>query len=304
MISMANQVPKVIRQFALCIKSRMKIVIMAYSWLAIVGLVITFRGLPPPLLILKLFFAVTGVAFGMYLWNDVCDFKQDIVSKEIMDQSASSRPLARGLVSKRRMGIFSALLVALGLTASALINLEVLLIQLAFIVVYVIYSTEPIRLKRIFLMKQVTVAIGGAIACLSAGLAVGIITIQLLYLTGLYVLFLVGVNPLADLKDIESDRAGGVKTVPLVWGPGFTIRLALVTFTAAAVSTWIGFFGLGFNVALPILGTIVLLAWFYFMFPLLGHLSDLEYVVKITYSRGMPLFYILQIAVLVGSLHL
>ncbi len=304
MNTLTNQLTKVIRQFALCVKSRMTIVIMAYSWLSMVGLVITFRGIPPPILLLKLFFAVTGVALGMYLWNDICDFKQDIVSKDIMDQSASSRPLAKGLVSKRRMGVFSALLVAMGLTASALINLEVLLIQLAFLVVYVIYSTEPFRLKRIFLWKQATVAIGGAIACLSAGLAVGFISIQLLYLTGLYVLFLVGVNPLADLKDIESDRVGGVKTIPIVWGPGATLRLALVTFTAAAVSTWIGFFGLGFNVALPIIGSIVLLAWFYVMYPLLSHLSDLDYVVKITYSRGMPLFYILQIAVLVGSLPL
>jgi len=141
-------------------------------------------------------------------------------------------------------------------------------------------------------------------ACLSAGLAAGFISVQLLYLTGLYVLFIVGVNPLADLKDIESDRAGGVKTVPIVWGPGATIRLALATFTAAAATTWIGFYGLGFNIALPIIGTIVCIAFVYVMYPLLGHLSDLEYIVDRLYSRGLPLFFILQIAVLVGSLPL
>jgi len=282
----------------------MTAVLMAYSWLSIVGLFVTFRGIPPTILLLKLFLAVTGTAMGMYLWNDVCDFKQDMVGKEMMDQSPLGRPLVRGLVSKRRMEVFSALLVVLGLSASALINMEVLLIQLAFLVVYVIYSTEPFRLKRIFLWKQVTVSIGGAIACLSAGLAVGIISIQLLYLTGLYVLFLMGVNPLGDLRDMESDRAGGVKTVPIVWGPGATIRLALATFTASAATTWIGFFGLGFNVALPIIGTIVFLAFVYVVYPLLGHLSDLEYVVDRLYSRGLPLFFILHIAVLVGSLPL
>jgi len=295
-------VPLVLKQFALCAKSRMKTVLVSYVWLSSVGLFVTFRGFPPSILFLKLFCAWIGMALGMYLWNDVCDFKQDAVSLELVDQSASVRPLVRGLVSKRRMGVFSALLVILGLTASALINIEVLMIQLVFLVVYIIYSTEPIRLKRIFLMKQVTVAIGGAISCLSAGLAAGIISIQLLYLTGLYVLFIVGVNPLADIKDLESDRAGGVKTVPIVWGPGLTIRLALATFTAAAATTWIGFYGLGFNIALPIIGTIVLIAWTYVMYPLLSHLSDLEYVVKITYSRGMPLFFILQIAVLLGSI--
>jgi len=304
MVNLANQVSKVIRQFAFCVKSRMKVVIMIYSWLSIVGLCIVFRGLPPIMLAVKLFCAMTGMALGMYLWNDVCDLKQDMIGKEIVDQSSSGRPLVRWLVSKRRMEVFSALLVALGLTASALINIEVLLIQFAFLVIYVIYSTEPIRLKRFFLLKQVTVAIGGAIACLSAGLAAGIITIQLLYLAGLYVLLVVGANPLGDLKDMESDRAVGVKTVPIVWGPGTTIRLALATFTASAATTWIGFYGLGFNIALPIIGTIVFITFSYVMYPLLGHLSDYEYMVNRIYSRALPLFFILQIAVLVGSLPL
>ncbi|MBA7628114.1 1,4-dihydroxy-2-naphthoate octaprenyltransferase [subsurface metagenome] len=294
----------VLRQFLLCVKSRMKDVLISYAWLSVIGLFITFRGTPPPVLLLKVFCAVTGMAFGMYLWNDVCDFKQDMVGKDMGYQSPSGRPLARGLVSKRRMKVFSALLVVLGLMASALINLDVLLIQIAFFIIYMIYSTEPMRLKRFFLWKQVTVAAGGAIACLSAGLAAGIISIQLLYLTGLYVLFIVGAHPLSDIRDIESDRAGGIKTIPVVWGPEFTIRLALTTFTAAAATTWIGFYGLGFNVALPIIGTIVFVAFVYVVYPLLSHLSDLEYMVERLYSRGMPLFFILQIAVLVGSLPL
>jgi len=293
-------VPLALRQFAICVKSR-KEAIMIYSWLSIIGLCITFRGFPPPILFLKLFFAMTGTALGMYFWNDVCDFKQDMASRE-SEFAASSRPFGKGLVSRRRMEIFSALMVALGLISSFLINLEVLLIQFAFLVLFFIYSAEPIRLKKIFLMKQVTVTIGGAIACLSAGLAAGNITVHLLYLTGLYVLLTLGINPLGDIKDIDSDRAGGVKTIPIVWGPMFTIRLALATFTAAAVSTWIGFYSLGFNIALPLLGTTVLAALAYVMYPLMGHLDDNEYMVKVIYTRGLPLFFVLHLAVLVGSL--
>jgi len=280
---------------------------MIYSWLSVIGLCIVYRGIPPPILATKLFFAMTGMALGMYLWNDVCDYEQDIYGEGIEDFAPSGRPLGRGLVSKRRLGVFSVLLVVLGLTASALINLEVLLIQLVFLFVYVVYSTEPIRLKRIFLMKQVTVAIGGAIACLSAGLAAGIITIQLLYLTGLFFLLIAGSHALVDLRDIDSDRMDGIKTIPIVWGPRFTIRLALTTFTAAAATTWLGFYGLGFNIALPIIGTITLIAFFYMMYPLLGNLSDYEYreySVKKLYTRGLPLYFVLQIAVLLGSLPL
>lgn len=282
----------------------MKIVIMIYSWLSIIGLCIVYRGFPPIILAVKVFLAMTGTALGMYLWNDVCDFKQDISgdAKRIEGFSPSARPLGRGLVSKRRMEVFSALLVALGLTASALINLEVLLIQFAFLVLFFFYSAEPIRLKKFFLMKQVTVTIGGAIACISAGLAAGTITIHLLYLTGLYVLFAIGVNPIGDLRDIDSDRASGIKTMATVWGPSFTIRLSLATFTAAAATTWIGFYGLGFNIALPIIGTIVCAAFAYVMYPLLSRLSDYEYMVKRIYTRGLPLFFLLQLTVLLGSL--
>jgi len=276
-------------------------VILVYSWLSVVGLFIVFKGIPPLILLLKVFCAMTGTGIGMYFWNDICDYKQDI-SSSAKEFAPSSRPIGMGLVSKRRMEIFSVLMVALGLTSAALINIEVLLIQSAFLFIFFIYSAEPIRLKRIFLMKQVIVTIGGAMAGLTAGLAAGSITVQLIYLIGLYMLFTMGVNPILDIKDIESDIVGGVKTIPIVLGPGFTLRLALATFTASALSTWVGFYGFGFNIALPILGTIVLAAFMYVMYPLLGHLEDHEYMTKIIITRGYPLYFVLQIAVLVGSL--
>ena len=300
-MNVTNQLSVSIRQFALCVKSR-KEIIMTYTWISVIGLFITFRGIPPPILLLKLFFAMTGTALGVYLYNDLCDLEEDMMRTKIVDLTPASRPLGRGLISKKKMGVFSALLMILGLTSSALINKEVLLIQLGFLLLGLLYSTKPIRLKRIFLMKQVITVIGGAIAGLSAGLAAGTITVQLLYLTGLYVLFTAGGGPLYDLKDMESDRIGNVKTIPLVWGPGFTIRLALATFIASAVTTWIGFYGLGFNIVLPILGTVVLVSLVYVVYPILGRLMEPEYLLKTLYSRVVPLIFLLQFTVLLGSL--
>jgi len=298
---LTNQFPKAIRQFAICVKSR-KEVIMVYSWLSVIGLFITCRGLPPPILLLKLFCAMTGTALSVYFYNDICDLEEDIARGKIGNLTPASRPLGRGLVSKRSMLVFSVLMATLGLTASALINSKLLLAQLIFLALGFVYSTEPIRLKRFFLTKQIITVTGGAIACLSAGLAAGTITVQLLYLTGLYVLLSAGVSPLIDIKDMESDLIGNVKTIPIMWGPKFTIRLALATFTASAATTWIGFYGLGFNMALPILGTIVLVAMVYVVYPLLGSLVDNEYVLKTIYGRVIPLFFILQFIVLLGSL--
>ena len=275
---------------------------MVYSWFSVISLFITCREFPPPILLFKLFCAMTGTSFGVYFYNDICDIEEDLARGKILDFTPASRPLSRGLISKRRLGAFSVLMVTLGLTASYLINSKVLLAQLMFLALGIVYSTKPIRLKRFFLMKQVTIAIGGAIACLSAGLAVGIITVQLLYLTGLIVLFVAGFSPFLDINDMESDRIGMIKTIPIVWGPGFTIRLALATFTASAATTWIGFFGLGFNIVLPILGTVVLVAMAYVIYPLLGNLEDYEHMLKAIYGRVLPLFILLQFTVLLGSL--
>ncbi len=301
MISLANQSPNVIRQFALCVKSR-KEVMMVYSWLSVIGLFIAYRGLPPPILLLKVFLAMTGTALGVYFYNDICDLDDDTTRSKMGDLTPASRPLGRGLVSKRRMVIFSALMATLGMTASALVNSKLLFAQLIFLALGFVYSTKPIRLKRFFLTKQIITVLGGAIACLSAGLAAGTITVQLLYLTGLYVLFSAGVSPLIDIKDMESDRISGIKTVPIVWGSGLTIRLALATFTASAATTWIGFYGLGFNIVLPILGTLVLVSLVYVVYPLLGGLIDNEYILKTIYGRVIPLFFVLQFIVLLGSL--
>jgi len=298
---LVNQFNKIIKQFILCLKSR-KQVIMVYSWFSVISLFITCREFPPPILLFKLFCAMTGTSFGVYFYNDICDIEEDLARGKILDFTPASRPLSRGLISKRRLGAFSVLMVTLGLTASSLINSKVLLAQLMFLALGIVYSTKPIRLKRFFLMKQVTIAIGGAIACLSAGLAVGIITVQLLYLTGLIVLFVAGFSPFLDINDMESDRIGMIKTIPIVWGPGFTIRLALATFTASAATTWIGFFGLGFNIVLPILGTVVLVAMAYVIYPLLGNLEDYEHMLKAIYGRVLPLFILLQFTVLLGSL--
>ncbi|GAH05170.1 unnamed protein product, partial [marine sediment metagenome] len=102
---------------------------MVYSWLSVIGLFITFRGFPPLILLLKLFCAMTGTSLGVYFYNDICDLEEDLARGKVLDLTPASRPLGRGLISKRRMKVFSALMAALGLAASALINSKVLIAQ-------------------------------------------------------------------------------------------------------------------------------------------------------------------------------
>lgn len=275
---------------------------MIYSWLSVIGLFIACRGIPPLILILKLFGAMSGTALGVYFYNDICDLDDDIVSGALGNSAPSSRPLGQGMISNRRMMIFSAIVSTFGLLLAALINLQVLLLQIAFLILGIFYSTEPIRLKKRFLFKQVTIAVGGVIACLSAGMAIGSISGYLLYLTIIYVVIVFGINPLVDLRDMSGDRATGIKTIPVVWGPEFTIKLSLATFVAMIISFIVGFYRIGFNLALPILGTTIITAWAYVVYPLLGRWMDYEFTEKVVYEKGIILYFFLQICILIGSL--
>ena len=91
MINLTNQLTKIIRQFILCVKSR-KETIMVYSCLSVIGLFITFRGIPPLILLLKVFLAMTGTSLGVYLYNDICDLEDDLARGKILDLAPSSRP--------------------------------------------------------------------------------------------------------------------------------------------------------------------------------------------------------------------
>jgi len=185
---------KVVRQFALCVKSRAEAVII-YSWLSVNGLFIVCRGFPPPILLLKVFFAMTGTALGAYFFNDLCDFEDDMLGRELGASAPSNRPLGSGLVSKKIMWVFVVTMVASGLIVGALVNIRVFLLQVISLILNVLYSAEPIRLKKRFLFKQLTIALGGVIACLTAGMAVGVVTGHLSYLMILYVAVVFGVNP-------------------------------------------------------------------------------------------------------------
>lgn len=142
------------------------------------------------------------------------------------------------------------------------------------------------------------------IACISAGVSAGAITGQLLYLVFIYVVLIFGAGPLVDLRDMKGDSVTGVKTIPVVWGPEFTVKLALTAFITMTVAGFVGFCWLGFNVILPIVGTAVLLAWTYVTYPLLTHWNDNEFVEKAVHKRGLPLYFILQIIVALGSIRI
>jgi len=70
-----------------------------------------------------------------------------------------------------------------------------------------------------------------------------------------------------DLGDVEGDGREGRKTLPVVWGPEYNIRLAIAIMFAILVSGIVGYLQFGFNVAFPILVGVISISCVYVLYP-------------------------------------
>lgn len=292
-----------ITSYASCVKSR-KEVVFIYTWPAVLCMLIASRGIPPLFEVLKLILAVTFVGYSVYFYNDIKDLEDDLKIKELGSPAQSRRPLGSGKISKsmlKKFAIFSAII---GVLVAFAINMQVFILQLAFIVLGLLYSTNPIRLKKRFLMKQLTIMAGLMIVHLSGSLTLGVINPLILFLMLVSVLLVIGINPLVDLRDIRGDRFVGVKTIPVIWGPEMTVRLALSVVTAIGAAYAIGYYSLGLSIALPILGAIIVVSWFYVILPLLRKWDDPVYLNIVLFKKVIPLYMMTQFFVFLGALPL
>jgi 4-hydroxybenzoate polyprenyltransferase len=297
-------IKELIGSFAMCVKFRREVVII-YTWPAFLCLLFASGMAPPLFKALKLVLTVTFVGFSVYFYNDIRDLEDDLKIKELSSQTQvgrASAPLGIGKISKSRLGKFALFSAIFGLLVALTINMQVFTLQLAYIVLGILYSTDPVKLKKRFLMKQTTIGAGLMIAHLTGGFAVGVINTPILFLMAVSAAMTIGINPLVDLRDIRGDRITGVKTVPVVWGPEMTVRLSLGVLVAIGAAYVVGYYGLGLNIAAPILGTIIVVTGFYIVFPLLKRWGNLVYLNRVLYRRILPLYISLQFVVLLGFL--
>jgi len=288
----------VVKSYILCLKSRM-VVLFVYTWAAGISLLLT--GAPLSLIvILKTLLAVTFVSYGIYFYNDIMDLEDDLKNKELGNPIPASRPLGRGLVSKKRMALYASISSIFGLTLSYLINMQVFLLQLIYIFMGILYSTEPIKLKKRFLLKQLTMASGLAISHLTGGFALGIINLPIIYITILNAALAVGVSPIMDLRDISGDKKIGIKTFPVVWGPELTIRLAIGVLISSEIATIVGYSRIGFNISMPILFTVIVVTLIYVISPLIKKWNDPYYLNVTLHKKVIPLLQLLQLTAVIG----
>lgn len=298
---MTKPVLNTIQKFILCLRSRLGTP-FTYSLASVTGLLVAYRGLPPLKLAFLLTTSTAFVSLSVYLYNDIMDLEDDKHGMERGSAPPAKRPLQRGVVTKSEMMGFVVLSAFMGLIAASLINVNVFFLEAFFLLLGVAYSTNPIRLKKRFIIKQGTVAMGYVISTLVACVAIGIFSWRVAYVAYLYVVFSFSISPIFDLKDIEEDRVAGIRTIPVVWGPDNTFRLSIVILVSTILSSVLGYSRMGFNTVLPILGTMILTSIIYVVYPLRKLWIEEDKLVNAIYRKIIPLHFILQLTVVLASL--
>jgi len=252
--------------------------------------------------VLLLVSAVSLVGLAVYFYNDIKDIEDDMKIAELGNQMKSQRPLGKGRVTKDLLAKFTVLSVALGLILASLLNVGVLVSLSLYLILGVLYSTEPFRLKKRFIFKQLVLTFGSVLSILAGAFAGGEISPLVIFMTLMDFAIVIGVSPIMDIPDLLGDKVMGIKTMPVVIGPSITVRLAIAMLVGIAGGSIMGYLGLGLNITLPFLITLIAGTWIYTIIPLMRRYNDIAFTNIVIFKRVVPLYMMIQLVPLAGTL--
>src|SRR5881396_3377257 len=168
--------------------------------------------------------------------NQIYDLDIDRVNKP-------KRPIPTGRISITGAWWFSVVTYALALVLAWLVapggRHECFWLVAVAVVCTLLYSVPPFRTKRLGIWANVTIAIPRGVLLKVAGWSSvkTIVGLEPWYIGAIFGLFLLGAASTKDFADIEGDRAGGCRTLPIAYGvkaaawmiaPFFVLPFALI----------------------------------------------------------------------------
>jgi geranylgeranylglycerol-phosphate geranylgeranyltransferase len=178
--------------------------------------------------------------------NDIADIEIDRVNRP-------ERVLVRGTISRTR-AINMAMVFALAALALAFaVNTAVIVVVAAALGLLLLYN---LRLKKIPVLGNITVAVLTALTFLTGGWAVNgkwVFDLPGPLIPAVFAFFFHLVREiLKDVEDIEGDRRAGVPTLPQIIGVSRSLILAILLFFILVILTYIpiltGWFGRAYEV--------------------------------------------------------
>jgi len=175
--------------------------------------------------------------------NQIYDLEIDRVNKP-------KRPLPSGRLNITQAWIFTAITYLAALVLAWLVapggRHECFWLVAIAVVCTFIYSVPPLRTKRLGIWANITIAIPRGTLLKVAGWSSvkTLFGVEPWYIGAIFGLFLLGATTTKDFADMEGDRRGGCRTLPIQYGvqraawmisPSF-----VVPFTMIPIGSWIG----------------------------------------------------------------
>ncbi len=198
-------------------------------------------GLLVPPLIGSLMAAVLNAASNAL--NQIYDLEIDRVNKP-------KRPLPSGRMTLREAWGFTWINYAIALVLAWLVapvgRHECFWIVLLALIITFMYSAPPFRTKRLGIWANLTIAIPRGVLLKVAGWSAvkTVFGVEPWYIGAIFGLFLLGASTTKDFADMEGDRRGGCRTLPIQFGvkraawmisPSFVVPFLMIP-----VGAWLG----------------------------------------------------------------
>jgi geranylgeranylglycerol-phosphate geranylgeranyltransferase len=204
----------------------------------------------PDLFVLsRLTTSVYFLALATYLYNDLTDYDVDEVNNR---DTVSSKKTHRNQILYATIGFF-----AFSVLMAFSINIQTGAASLAFLALAIAYSHPRIHLKNLFVVKTIVTALGGFIASMMGAYAAQNISyFALASSTMVFLIYFIN-GPLNDIRDLEGDRKGGRRTIPIVIGIRKSFVVIIGSISSIAVLLLAGHYFLGMHIVGAILGLAV-----------------------------------------------
>jgi 4-hydroxybenzoate polyprenyltransferase len=172
--------------------------------------------------------------------NQIYDLEIDRVNKP-------RRPLPSGRLGAGEAWVFTTITYAVALALAWLVapdgRHECFWLVVAATVATLVYSCPPLRTKQRGIWANVTIAIPRGVLLKVAGWSSvkTMVGVEPWFIGAIFGLFLLGASTTKDFADMEGDRKGGCRTLPLIYGvkraawmisPSFVIPFLLISYGA------------------------------------------------------------------------
>jgi 4-hydroxybenzoate polyprenyltransferase len=209
--------------------------------------------------------------------NQIYDLEIDRVNK-------GKRPLPSGRLTIAQAWWFTGITYALTLWLAWLVaphgRHECFWIVVVAIVATYIYSVPPLRTKQRGWWANITIAVPRGVLLKVAGWSAvkTVVGLEPWYIGAIFGLFLVGASTTKDFADMEGDRRGGCRTLPILYGvrraawmisPSFVLPFVLIN-----IGTLLGILT-GHTLLLHLLGGVMTLYGLYVCYLMLKRPEDL-----------------------------